>query len=372
MVIKTALLKDYTTKILSAVDTSSSDKSNINETLELEAKGNLLTLNVTNREYFVSVRIPLDCEESFHASVDADLFLKLISQTTTEDVELGCTEKVLQVRGNGSYKLPLIFEGKNLLSLPRIVINNPTVQMPISTEILNSIALYNSKEITKDSVASPVQRYYYVDEKGCLTFTTGACVNNFELEKPIRILLSGKIVRLFKLFSGKAVKFTLGFDALSDILIQTKVTFEDEIISLTAVLGCGDDLINMVPVQNIRHRANDIYPYSITLNKNTLLQAINRLLIFAKKLKSSVAFDAKFTFGPDGVDIAWGTEEVETVAYTGSEVALTDAPYEAILDLNSLKATLTNCEESHLTLRFGNDEAFVVARTNILNVIPQK
>ena len=32
---------------------------------------------------------------------------------------------------------------------------------------------------------------FYVDETGCITFTTGACVNNFTLEKPASNVLPG-------------------------------------------------------------------------------------------------------------------------------------------------------------------------------------
>ena len=54
------------------------------------------------------------------------LFLKLISQITTETIDLNIVDNHVVVKGNGIYKLPLIFDGEKLLKLPEIRINNVT------------------------------------------------------------------------------------------------------------------------------------------------------------------------------------------------------------------------------------------------------
>ena len=86
MIIRLEDIKAVCSDILLAVD--SSELSVVTETLEMFIKDKKLYLNVTNREYFVSVTIPVDVEEDFHATINANLFLKLIAQTTTESVEL--------------------------------------------------------------------------------------------------------------------------------------------------------------------------------------------------------------------------------------------------------------------------------------------
>ena len=88
---------------------------------------------------------------------------------------------------------------------------------------------------------------FYIDHEGCLTFTTGACVNSFELEKPFALLLNSRLVNLFKLFKNTVVKFSLGYDAISETIIQTKVSFETDSIILTAVTGSDDKLLGQVP-----------------------------------------------------------------------------------------------------------------------------
>lgn len=369
IIIRTDEIQETCSKILTAVD--SSDNTVITETLQLKTKDNTLILSVTNNEYFVETKTSLTGEVSdFDATVEAELFLKLVAQTTTETIELNVTENSLLVRGNGTYKLPLIFNGETLLELPKININNPTMTMNVSSEILNSILQYNSKELQKGCIARPVQKLYYVDEKGCITFTTGACVNNFTLEKPVSILLNAKLVKLFKLFKEGNVSFTLGYDSISDDTIQTKVRFENDSICITSILSCDDSLLRQVPVAGIRARVEDTYENQVNINRSALIQTIDRLLLFIKNSKEIIRPYSKFEFKKDEV-IIWDAkrENCESVSYVGGEANSND--YSAIIDLTDLRLTLDGCTESYVTIKYGNGQAVVISRGNVLNVIPE-
>ena len=369
MVISTKSVNAIATDILRAID--SSELNNMNTLLEINVEDGNLTFSVTNKEYFVSVKLPAAGIESFHATVNANLLFKLIAQTTTEDIELECKDNYLQVKGNGSYKIPLIFDKDEVVTLKRIEINNPTCEMVVDKEVLSSIFKYNSKELSKGLISKPVQRYYYVDEKGCITFTTGACVNKFNLPQPIRILLNNRIVNLFKLFKEDLVELTLGYDQLSSSIIQTKLRLEAGNVQLTTILQCDDTMINSVPVASIRGMAEAVYPYSVVLCKDVLMQAIGRLQLFSKNIKGSDSA-TKCTFYSNKVLLSnLRGDIVETVDYVDECSALEDNPYEAALDLDDLKSTLQLCDENHLTLKFGVGKAFIIARTSIINIIPQ-
>lgn len=368
MILATDDLKEVCNKILVAVDTS--EISKITETLEMIVVDQNLYISVTNREYYVQVRIYLGYDESFHATVNASLFLKLISKITTEDISLEVKDNYLQCKGNGMYKIPLIFDGDKLLELPFIEIVNPTCEMFVEGSILKSILKYNSKELSKGIITHPVQKQFYVDEQGAITFTTGACVNSFTLEKPVRLLINSKVVKLFKLFPDDEVRFTLGYDAISDKLIQTKVRFESSDIILTAILSCDDTLLNSVPVKIIRNRADNIYPYSINISKEAFLQAVNRLLIFDNtgNIAQSIGF---FEFEKDTVTI-YDKFKVnsEVLSYADTCAALEDS-YKAKINLNDLKTTLETCNDQYLTLSFGDGKALVFSKANVKFVIPE-
>ena len=369
IILKTAEFQETANTILSAVD--SSELSQITETLQLKVQDNFLYINVTNKEYYAQVKININNNEEFNATVNANLFLKLVSQITTEDISFELKDTYLQVIGNGVYKLPLIFDGEKLLELPEIIINNPTCSMNIDSEILSSILKYNSKQLTIGSIKKPIQKFYYIDDKGAITFTSGGCVNSFALEQPIRLLLNNKLVKLFKLFKSGNVAFTLGYDNLTNDIIQTKVMFETGDIKITAILSCDDSMLNSFPVDAIRGRAEALYPYSVNINKDVLMQTINRLLLFSVGYGSKEIIKpySTFKFSNDKVTIFDAkNENSEDIIYASATNLSED--YEAIFDLVEIKAILDTCVEQYLTINFGDPKAMVIKRGNISNIIP--
>jgi hypothetical protein len=364
MILKTKEFKKVCSIILTAVDNGGAN------VLELLTTGNILTLNVTNQEYYISVKFPLEQAETLHATIKAALFLKLISQTTTENIELRTTDKNLLVKANGDYKIPLVFENDSLLVLSKIEIKNPTIDMSIDGNILDSILNINSEELIKtNKIVKPVQNLYYLDNEGAITFTDGACVNNFILPKQVKVLLSSKLVKLFKLFKDEQVKFVLGYDEGFNSTILTKVMFETSTIQLTAITPSDDVLLTEVPVKAIRDLANQQFDYSLVLNKDGLSQVLTRLLVFADK-NNFLSLVGKFEATVDGLSITDSKDNVEIIkTENGSKIETT---YSFNLSLLDLKNILDTCTEEFITMNFGNKKAIVVARSNIKYVMPEK
>lgn len=370
MIIETKKFKEVCATILAA--TGNAENSTFSETLELKTEGKVLHLNVTNGEYFASVNFDLDHEEEFHAAVNAALFLKLTAAVTTETIELTTTDTHVLMKADGSYKFAMIYDNDKILELPKITINNPTVEMKISGAILESILNYNSKELLRGSVGRPVQKMFYVDEKGCITFTTGACVNSFTLEKPVKVLLSNRLVKLFKLFKDDMVDFTLGYDPISEELVQTKVSFKTDKITLTAITGCNDELLNSVPVSAIRGRATAAYDNNIVLNKTELLNAVNRLLLFSagrgasKNVRPYSLFECS-----NNTMTVWDSRKENSETITFKDDTTIDSDYSMTLDLSDLKLVLDTITEDYITVSFGNHQAVALKRPNLTNIIPE-
>ena len=370
MVINTEKFKDICSTILSAIDNA--EISTLTETLELKVEQKTLHLNVTNGEYYASVKFDLDSEEEFHATVNANLFLKLIAAVTTETIELKVVDNYVLVKANGTYKIPMIYDGEKLLDLPKILISNPTVDMKISGSILESILNYNSKELLRGTVSRPVQKMFYADEHGCITFTTGACINSFNLEKPVKVLFNNRLVKLFKLFKNDMVDFTLGYDPISEEIVQTKVSFKTDKITLTAVTGCNDELLNAVPVSAIRGRATATYDNNIVLNKTELLDTVNRLLLFSAGYGSTKNLKPYSLFECSGTEMTiWDSkkENKETISFKNDTKV--NSTYSMTLDLSDLKLVLDTITEDYITLSFGNHQAVALKRPNLTNIIPE-
>lgn len=369
MILKSDVFKDVCSAILYAID--SSTLAQITDTLELVTEGKNLYLNVTNQEYYVSYKFELDHEEEFHATVNATLFLKLIDKITTESVELQLQTNNLLVKANGNYKIPFVVDEKTgtLLELPMITINNPTVTMDMGYDILSSIADYNSKELAASSLAKEVQTLYYIDQQGCITHTKyTACVNNFTLATPVKFLLNNRIVRLFKLFKGyDKVNFVLGYDPISETIVQTKVSFTVDKIQVTAIIRSDDTLLAQVPAAAIRSRADKVYPNQVILNRQELLDAIIRLLLFNDSKLNAKPYST-FQFDVSGNLTIFDVkgENCEVIPYqTGSvivpeEVDGKPQDYVMRVDLTDFKRILDNSSDAMICLSCGDNKSGVV------------
>lgn len=371
MVFKLNELKDVCSKILAAVD--SSENSLITDTLELKVENKVLNLSVTNMRYYVRVKMSVGIDVPFHASVNAGLFLRLISSLTSENVELVVDSTNLKIIGDGTYKIPLIFNGDKLLELPTIEITNKTKDFNITKDNLLSMLKYNISELSKGSEAAvyvkPVQKLLYLDENGCITFTIGACVNKFTLSDSIKILLSPEIVKLFRLFKDNDVKFEMGHKDIGNGIIQTRVSFSDSVVKINYILPGDDNMLNSVPTTAIRNKVVGPYNFSVNLNRDALLNTIKRLSLFTSKNKKS---SVSLHFKNDFVEVSDENQNSESLKYDSSN--LQNCDYTCLLSVDDLKLTLETFAEKFVVVSFdcANPKAIMISRGNIFNVLPER
>ncbi len=374
MILKTKTFQEAANKILVAVGL---DKAATN--LELAAKDTTLFLRVTNREYYAAVKFDLDEATDFRAVVDANLFLNLISGINTEEFELNIADTNVNVKaGKSSYKLAMIYENDQLMKLPIIKLepDQITVSMAVAQDILMSILNVNGKEVQKAKKldVNELQRYYYIDETGCFTFTTGACVNSFTLEKPIKLLLTDRVVKLFKLFNTD-VWMSYGHIMNTDNSVQPIVTFQTEDIYVASRLLNDDTCIQKIkaPCEAMKNLIKEPYDHNLVLSASDLSAAIGRLLMFHKNssakadlsfVPSVVSFnETDFTIS----DISGDNTETITIE-NGSN---TPGGYSMGINLIDLKAVLDSCKNEHITMNCGNKKSIIINRGTISNVIAE-
>lgn len=374
MILKTKTFQEAANKILVAVGL---DRSAAN--LELAAKDTALYLRVTNREYYVAVKFELDAPTVFRAVVDANLFLNLISGINTEEFELTIKDTYVAVKaGKSSYKVAMIYENDQLMRLPVIKLDADqiTVSMPISSDILMSILNVNGKEVQKAKKldVNELQRYYYVDETGCFTFTTGACVNSFSLEKPIKLLLTDKVVKLFKLFNSD-VWLSYGHLVNADNSLQPIVVFQTEDVYVATRLLNDETCIHKIkaPCDAMKNLIKETYDHNLVLSASDLSAAIGRLLMFHKNssAKADLSFvPATVTFNNTDFtisDISGDNVEVITIENGSS----TPGEYTMGVNLIDLKSVLDSCKNEHITMNCGNKKSIIINRGTISNVIAE-
>ena len=361
MMIDTQVLQEKCKKILDAIGAK---KGIIVDTLELEVANGALYMNVTDKEYFVSVKLPLESVEEFHAVVNASLFLSLITKITTKTTTMKTTENALQIKGNGNYKLPLIFDGSSLVELPRITLDNITSEFNIKNSILQSILKYNDKILYTGGCNFPI---FYVDNSGAVTVSHSACLNTFELEQPVSLVLSEKLVKLFKLFKADTIQFKMALDARADGATQQKVVFFDGDVMLTAILNTDDRLIKSFPITAIRNRAEKSAPYSVVIDKEVLIDAIERLALFKDSIDHSVFM--KFTLSGVTLTDSHKVSE-EEVGFVNNCPTVPEDGYLAKFNVDDILLILDTLEDKYLNISFG-DKALTVIRENIKYMLPE-
>ncbi len=374
MILKTKTFQEAANKILVAVGL---DRSAAN--LELAAKDTALYLRVTNREYYVAVKFDLDTPTDFRAVVDANLFLNLISGISTEEFELVINDTNVVVKaGKSSYKLAMIYENDQLMKLPIIKLDPSeiTVEMPVEFEILMSILNVNGKEIQKAKKldVNELQRYYYIDETGCFTFTTGACVNSFTLEKPIKLLLTDKVVKLFKLFNSN-IWMSYGHTVNPDNSLQPIAVFQTEDVYVATRLLNDETCVHKIkaPCDAMKNLIKEVYDHNLVLSASDLSAAITRLLMFYKNssAKADLSFvPASISFDSTELTIADNTGENKEVV-TIENSSTTSGGYTMGVNLIDLKSVLDSCKNEHITVNCGNHKSVIINRGTISNVIAE-
>lgn len=372
MIIKTKDFQDAAKNILMAAELDTNAAN-----LELVTRDGFLYLNVTNKEYYVAVKFPVDTTEQIKAVVDASLFLELIAGIGTDTFELNIDGNVVKVKsGRSNYKIPMIFENDKLMELPVIFLANPTVEMTIDNEILMSILNVNTKELQKGKklTITELNKLYYIDETGCFTFTSGACLNQFTLEKPVKLLLNERIVKLFKLFK-ESVQFAFGYDPDASGNPKPKAVFKTNNIYVAARLTCDDILLQKIkgPCDACKNYISESYSTSLVINAQSFLAAISRLMLFTKNSinKTDMSYmPMNITFTEEELIITddHGNTDAVTFDNDGSHV---DTNYSLRLNIADLKIVLDSCKTGHITFNCGNGRSVIVSRGAISNVIPE-
>lgn len=380
IIIKTDKIKDIANKVAISVDGERT--SPISELIELELNNKNLTLKTTNKEYFFKTTIKdvTNTDEYFHVTVVADTFLTLITKTTSNEIKFEIVNNNLVLYGNGKYTFPLVLDNDQVVVLPEIEFKETgnEIKFEIDGNILKSIYEFNSRELNKEVAVDPIQKYYYLDNKGALTFVEGACISEFEINTtPFKLLLNERLVQLFKLFSGQKVNVTILKEATNintddSQVFKNKIKFTIEDSELIAILP-DSDLVEKYPSIQIRALANIDYPGQVIISKTLLLEALDRLSIFNRK-GSSTKVDLKkcgqLDFSNDSVKIiSLKDQNSETIPYlNGSLKPFTFTSYVSLSDLTKHGNISLN---DSIILYYGTGDAIMMQRKNLKQVIPE-
>lgn len=245
--------------------------------------------NLYNGEGFVSFKLPQeDIDTDFEATVDTKAFIDIVGSLTAEEISLSVKDSVLKISsGKSNYKLAMVYDGSEIWRPTFMIANTPETEVNISTEILNSIDLVNTQELSRvreDRIKNGAGKLYYLSNNGCFTSANnyGACLNSFQLDTNCELLLNKNIVKLFKLFKDGVI--LTHEESIVNSVPQVKITLRDD-LTLVTMLAPADKTIRaamLKMVYKLKEFASAIYQTHLIINTKDLASALARLNIAAK------------------------------------------------------------------------------------------
>lgn len=303
MQIRTTKLQEMMAKAIKGV--GNNKQIPLTSLLSLEVKEGKLTIITTDATNYLYMQDTLDgSDEDFYVVVQADLFAKLIARMTSDTITLTIVNGNLEVKGNGTYTIPVILDDDTgeMLKYP-----DPAHAKNFDKEI-GELSVDNVKTILtalKPALATtsemPQYKNYYVGD-GVMatdTFKIGYLpISVFETPR----LLSAELVDLLDVMTDTIKVMTNGEDRL---LFVT----DNALVYGPAMYG-----IENYQVDAIKAYINRDYPSKCKVSKVALLQLIDRLSLFVNEVVDDGVVQIVFT--QDGLQVLSNLSSgVETVPY---------------------------------------------------------
>lgn len=331
------------------------------------ASDELVYLSTTDREIYMSLGIPATDAANFKATIQTDKFFQLISKLTTDEINFEVDNLNLKIKANGEYKVPLLYsQDGTLLELPEIVLNNNTQTATLKSQVLKNILLNNSREVLVDKMAaSQPQSYYYLDNNCAMTYNTGVCYYNLQNKDDFKILLSQKVVNLFKIFSqeNEDVELNISVENDENNIEVIKGCFNFKNIVKITFYAPNNSIINKIPLDRINKMVLVDYPATMKINKQTLLGAIDRSMIFAETdfCYGILDFNQVLTLKSyDGT-----SKEVVTPEESTDQIT-----YSLAINLKRLRLAIVNSGDE-LYISYGDDRTLKVKSGDVIDIIPR-
>ena len=378
MIIKLADLKPVCANIASVIDNNA--MSEIATTIQLGVFDTKLKINYTNKQYFVSSKIPVTDVMNvppFSAVIKADTFIKLISKLNDEtvDIVLDDNKATLDViTATGKYTFATIdavdaFDKQ--YSNFNIADDNVDVSYSIDNGVLHNIIDYSNTEFGKvpDSIAKSnvMYRMCYLDSQGSIAMSGGACIYNANVEVDNGVYLTDKLLKLLKLFNHDTqynINIKTGTAAVLNNVVQQKIEFTSDNMEIYAILPSNTAI--KLPVDKVRQMATTALPNTVNIDTNNLAQVLDRFSIFVDG--TSVVDTVTLEFTADNVKVRnEALENVDVVNYINS-ISL-EQPYVVKVCLSELLTTLNNYETA-VSIDFGVNTNIVLHNEHVTNIIP--
>lgn len=354
LTLKTEKLKEMVSRAVKGV--GNNKLIPLTSLMAIEVKDNELTLittDATNYLYIVDDKVVAD---DFYVVVDANVFSKLISKMTCENITLEVISGtwVLTVRGNGDYKIELpLDENGAPIRYP-----DPVVSMDVSTaveKVVNRSTVQVILDTIKPALAvtleNPCYTAYYVGDHVVATDTYKIASMDVPMfDKPR--LVSSEFMDLLAVMSEEK--------------ITVQMTDTDIVCSTHDCMVCGKyaEGIEDYAINDILGLVDTEFESACAVPKSSLLQLLDRLSLFVGTYDKNAVY---LTFTPGGLQVSSkAANGVEIISYTTSK---NFKEFTCTVDIQMLTNEVKAIQNDVIEIYYGEDNAIKMTDGNITIIV---
>lgn len=342
LTIKTEKLKDMVSRAIKGVGNNKLIPLTSLMAIQLkEGKLTLITTDASNYLYIMEDKIVGD---DFYSVVDANVFSKLISKMTSDNVALTIKDGSLEIRGNGTYKieLPLDENGEYIkYPDPYSVMDDLKDCGEVNRTTISAI-LETVKPALAVTLDDPQYTGYYMGEQVVGTDTFKIASMDIQLFDEAK-LISPELLDLIAVMRTEKIKVDMFGD---DIIYSTP----DCVVVGKIMEGLEDFAID--PIMEL---VDTEFDSSCSVSKSEMLSLLDRLSLFVGPYDKN-AIDLTFT--RNGLQVSSkATSGIETLDYVSSS-NFTD--FTCSIDIQMLTQEVRSVSSDVIEMYYGEDNAIKI------------
>ena len=351
MKVQTSILKEMVAK--SVKGAGNNKLLPLTSLVNISGKDGKLTLITSDGSNYLYVTEKQEEAQDFYITVQIEQFSKLISKLTCENVELVITDKALEVKGNGTYKIDIpVDEEGEIIEYPdpmkEMELSNNPKQINLTTikTIINSCrsSLATTLEI-------PCYTGYYCGDRVIATDTNkiaGLDTRLFDKD----MLISSTLMDLLDVMTAEQINF----EEVADWVVFTSPN--------CSVVGHVMDGIDDFAVEAITDLLETAADKVCKVNKNELLSLLDRISLFVSDLDDKAI---RLAFTEKGLTIeSLQTNGIETINYVESK---NFEPFTCQIDIQYLLQEVKSVAGDVVEIHYGLDNAIKIVEGNMTLVI---
>lgn len=351
LTIKTIELQEMVSR---AIKGSSQNKlMPLTSLMKVQVKDGVLSLVTTNMSDYLYIKKKVEGDD-FYAVVQTEQFSKLVSKMTSENITLTLENLILNVKGNGNYKIELpVDETGDMIKYP-----DPVAELKFEGEATSTINLATVKTILNTNKAAlavtmevPVYTGYYVGEKVISTDTYKICGLNKKLfENPV--MVSPETMNLLDVMTAEKISV----DFANDIILFST---EDCVVYSHKMEGIED-----FAIEPISALLDQEFESSCKIDKNALIASLDRIALFVGPYDNK---SITLTFTETGIDISSKKSNgIETIKYVESKNPVS---FTCNIDITMLLQQIKANTAESIEIQYGKDSSLKLVDGEITQIV---